>query len=266
MKKCAVINDLSGFGKCSLSAAIPIISCMGSEVHAMPTAVLSNQTAYDSYKCVSMTEHMASFSDEWQKLGVHFDAILTGFVSDEAQLDLIFDFIRRFKESGTLLIVDPVMADNGKLYPCYNAAMCEKIKKLCFEADIITPNLSELSLLADEEYSEDLRCIKRYCKKVADIYRVNRIAVTGYKENNFIYNIIYENGEIKLTGAKQYKGYFSGTGDIFASVITGGILRGDSLYDCASLASRFISDCAVHTESSDGNDGVDFERFLGELI
>ncbi len=136
MKKCAVINDLSGFGKCSLGAAIPIISSMGCEVHPLLTAVLSNQT-----------DSMSSFIQQWKRLGASFDAILTGFVCDENQIDIINAFADEFKDDNTIFVVDPVMADNGSLYDCYTPIMCEKIKSLCYKADVITPNTGELAFI-----------------------------------------------------------------------------------------------------------------------
>lgn len=265
MKKCAVINDLSGFGKCSLTAAIPVISVMGSEVHPLPTAVLSNQTAYDSFKSLSLTEVMPGFINEWKKLKASFDGILTGFVTDTKQIDIINSFIDEFKTEKTLLIVDPVMADNGKLYDGYSMKMCREIKKLCYRADVITPNISELAYIAEEKPSEKLDDLIRYGEKLIS-GGIKKIAVTGYKENGNISNIIFEDGQVRLVTSKEKGGYFSGTGDIFASVVTGGLLRGMNLYESGVLASRFLEKVIINTEVENHNDGVEFEKYLGELI
>ena len=261
MNKCAVINDLSGFGKCSLSAAIPIISSMGCEVHPLPTAVLSNQTAYDSYDIVSLTDSMNGFIEQWKKLGVSFDAILTGFVCDEKQLDIISRFADDFKEENTLLIVDPVMADNGALYDCYTMSMCEKIKKLCYKADVITPNIAELAVIAEKPYSENIDDIKRYCSKLIN-NGIKSIAVTGLKNGSEISNLIYDIKGCEVLTGELSGGYFSGTGDIFASIIAGGLMRGLSLAESAKLATEFISISAADTEKSSGNAGVNFEKHL----
>ncbi len=261
MKKCAVINDLSGFGKCSLGVAMPIISVMGSEVHPLPTAVLSNQTAYDSYDIVHLTDHMNGFIEQWKKLGVSFDAILTGFVSDERQLDIISHFADEFKNDNNLLIVDPIMADNGSLYDGYTPAMCEKIKKLCYMADVITPNIAELAFIAEEPYSENLNDIKKYGNKLLD-NGIKSIVVTGYKNDDEISNIVFDKNDCKISTGKLNGGYFSGTGDIFASIITGGLLKGMSLSASSDLATKFISTCAFDTTVDNANDGVNFERFL----
>ncbi|MGN0522027.1 MAG: PfkB family carbohydrate kinase, partial [Eubacterium sp.] len=177
-KKCAVINDISGFGKCSLTAAIPIISAMGVEVHPLATAVLSNQTAYDSYASFSLTDTMLPFIDEWKKLNVSFDSILTGFVTDEKQLDIIGKFIDTFNNDNTLTVVDPVMADNGALYDGYSVEMCDKIRILSKKADVITPNICELAILAKEKYSNDYETIVKYAKKLLN-EGIKNIVVTG---------------------------------------------------------------------------------------
>lgn len=261
MKSCAVINDLSGFGKCSLGVAIPIISAMGCEVHSLPTAVLSNQTGYDSYDIVSLTDSMSRFINHWKRLGASFNAILTGFVSDEKQLDIISGFADDFKNSDTLIIVDPVMADNGALYDCFTMSMCEKIKKLCYKADVITPNIAELALIAEEPYSENCDEIKKYCAKLIN-KGIKSIVVTGLKSDDKISNIVYDSTGCEIITGKLSGGYFSGTGDIFSSIVTGGLMRGLSLSESAKLAADFISMCAADTEGRSGNDGVNFEKFL----
>ncbi|MDE5974405.1 MAG: pyridoxamine kinase [Eubacterium sp.] len=261
MKKCAVINDLSGFGKCSLGAAIPIISSMGCEVHPLPTAVLSNQTAYDSYDIVSLTDSMGRFIEQWKKLGASFDAILTGFVCDEKQIDIINAFADDFKADNTIFVVDPVMADNGSLYDCYTSVMCEKIKRLCYKADVITPNTAELAFIAEEPYSENIDDIKAYCLKLIN-NGIKNIVVTGLKKGDKISNVVYDRSRYTVIAGSLSGGYFSGTGDIFASIITGGLMRGLSVVKSAELATNFISTCACDSKSSSGNDGVNFEKFL----
>lgn len=265
MKKCAVINDLSGFGKCSLSVAIPIISVMGSEVHPMPCAVLSNQTAYDTYEIESLTGAMPRFISQWKKLDVQFDAIMTGFVSEEKQLDIINDFVDTFKGDNTIVLVDPVMADNGALYNGYTPSMCLKIKELCKKADIITPNVAELAVLADKPYSTNLDDIKSYAALLQSDGS-SKIVVTGYKENDTISNLAFDGDIFEMSPSRLCGGYYSGTGDITASVIMGGVLRGMSLADATCLASAFTEKSILATKSTNANDGVDFERFLGDLL
>ncbi len=265
MKKCAVINDLSGFGKCSLTASIPILSAMGAEAHPLPTAVLSNQTAYDSYKSLSLTSVLPDFISEWKKLGVSFDGILTGFVTDKEQVDIISGFIDDFKREGTIVLVDPVMADNGSLYDGYTREMCDKIKALCYKADIITPNIAELAFIAGEEYSEKYDDLISYGKKLVS-NGIKNIVVTGYKEGDTISNIVFDGVQVRKVTSKRIGGYFSGTGDITASIIMGGVLRGISITAAAALASAFISKAIENTSCTNHNDGIEFEKFLEDLI
>lgn len=273
MKKCAVINDLSGFGKCSLTAAIPIMSAMGVEVHPLLTAVLSNQTAYESFKSLSLTDTMKPFIEEWKKLGAKFDGILTGFVTDKAQLEIISDFIDAFKDENTLVVADPIMADNGALYDGYDMQMCDVIRDFCFKADVITPNTTELAILAhkgnpdvlNENWVNDYSNIE---KSLNMLYKngLSKIVVTGYKENGAISNIIFDNGKISKVTNEKVGGYFSGTGDVFSAVLTGSLLNGKSLVEACKFAGEFITNTIKVTDVSDGNDGIAFEKTIGELI
>ena len=159
MKKIAVIQDLSGLGKCSLTAAIPVISVMGVQAVPLPTAVLSNQTGYPSYYCDNYTEHMEQIMDEWEKRGFSPDGIYTGFLADEEQADKILDFLRRFRKEKTVVLVDPVMGDNGGAYGIYTEGLRERMVQLVRSAQVITPNLTEALLLlyGKEEMEKDMQ-------------------------------------------------------------------------------------------------------------
>ena len=150
-KKIAVINDLSGFGKCSLTAAISAVAAMGVQPCPLPTAVLSAQTGYSSYYCDDYTDRMGNITEEWRKMDVHFDGIYTGFLSGEHQIRKVLDFIDIFYEDDTFLLVDPVMGDNGSRYPVFTSRMEAEMKALTERADIITPNLTELCLLTGRD-------------------------------------------------------------------------------------------------------------------
>lgn len=265
MKKCAIINDLSGFGKCSLTASLPIISAMGVEAHPLPTAVLSNQTAYESFKSLSLTDCMKPFYEEWKKLNAHFDSILTGFVTDIKQLEIINSFIDEFKEKNTILVVDPIMADNGKLYDGYNNEMCKKIIQLCYRADVITPNIAELAYIADEKYSTSFDDIKAYGQKLIS-NGIRNIVVTGYVCDDTISNIVFENGEVITVSAKKHGGYFSGTGDILSAIVCAGVTKGMTLYESTKLATDFIEMAVLDTQCDTSNDGVNFELNLKMLM
>lgn len=273
MKKCAVINDLSGYGKCSLTASIPILSAMGVEVHPLLTAVLSNQTAYESFKSHSLTDTMKPFIEEWKKLGASFDAILTGFVADRKQLEIITSFVTDFKSENTLYIADPVMADNGMLYDGYDNEMCAKMRELCYYADLITPNTTELAILADvgDDKAFSQEWVNEYDNIVRSAYILREkgmkdIAVTGFHEGDLISNIVFQDDNIYKISSKKTGGYYSGTGDIFSSVLTGAILNGKTLYDSVKLAGDYISNTIKVTDTDCADDGIAFEKTLKELI
>lgn len=257
MKKCAVFNDISGFGKCSLCVAIPILSAMQIEVHPMPTAVLSNQTAYGSFACADLTDVFPSFINQWKKLNVGFDGILTGYFSSAKQIREARDYIT---ETGCpLTVVDPVLGDNGSLYEGFDSEICAEMKKLALCADIITPNTTELFCLSGEDETE--RAAYALINQ-----GTHAVVVTGVEKNGKIGCRVFTGDGNKSFYSEKTGGYFSGTGDIFSSVLTGRVLCGDSVFEAAEFATRFISDVIKNTDESDPENGVDFEKKLGELI
>ncbi len=275
MKRIAVIGDISGFGKCSLTASIPVISSLGVECCPLPTAVLSAQTGYPSYHFVDLTNEFTSYTNEWKKMGYTFDGILTGYIASERQADLILDFIRDFKTESTSLVVDPVMADDGKIYGTYSSALCRKVKEITLLADIITPNLTEACILANENYEEISSQSEsaNYLNLVAEIgkklltKRVKSVIVTGVRYKGEIYNILCEENEISLSKSKIFGGSYSGTGDLFASVISAKTVLGVPLKKAINTASFFLEKSIESTyfEGTNRNDGVNFELFLEEL-
>lgn len=255
MKKCAVINDLSGFGKCSLCAGISVLSVLGAEAHPLPTAVLSAQTGYSSYLKIDLTEYMPSIFEEWKKMGVSFDGILTGYFSDEKQVDVVMDFA---KASDALLLVDPVMGDSGEMYKGFSDSLCSKIKSLALMADIVTPNVTELYLLTGEQNIE----------KAAGILLesgIKTVIVTGIKKDNLIGNAVFEKGCRKEYFSACHKGSFSGTGDILSAAVMGKILAGSDAFSAVEAAAEFIALAIRDTDTENRNDGIAFEKFLYRL-
>ena len=256
MKKCALINDLSSFGKCSLGVGIPIISVLGIEAHPMPTAVLSAQTGYSSYEKVDLTEYMPLFFNEWNKQGFTFDGILTGYFSEEKQIDAVMDFAKR---SNAVLLADPVMGDDGQRYDGFTDALCEKINTLALSADIITPNVTELYLLTGE----------RDVQKGAEILLSNgvkSVVVTGIKKDNKIGNAVFEKDRYEEFYSDYSKnGSYSGTGDMLASIVMGKILSGSDVFNAVKTATEFISLVIQNSDIQNRNDGVDFEKYLYTL-
>ena len=245
MKKIAVIQDLSGLGKCSLTAAIPVISVMGVQAVPLPTAVLSNQTGYPSYYCDNYTEHMEQIMDEWEKRGFSPDGIYTGFLADEEQADKILDFLRRFRKEKTMVLVDPVMGDNGSAYGIYTEGLRERMVQLVRSAQVITPNLTEaLLLLYGKEEME-----KRYAglmeldgEKAAVITGIEYVKeqkaapalISDRNEKNSMQmgNLVVENGQVYWCFAPKTGGSYSGTGDLFAAVLSAGLVKRMSMMTC----------------------------------
>ena len=241
MKKIAVINDLSGLGKCSLTAAIPVISVMGVQACPFPTAVLSNQTGYETYFCEDFTEHMAPYMEEWKKRGFVPDGIYTGFLSDEKQADKILKFIDTFAGEDTLILTDPVMGDDGAVYPIYTEELCSRFRELARRSYVITPNPAVVITGVDHrEEDEPLK----------------------------MGNLVLEKEKCSWVFAGKTGGSYSGTGDLFASVLSAGLVKGYPMENCVNMAVDFISASirdAVE-EGTDRNDGVCFEQQLGRLI
>lgn len=276
MKKVAVINDISGLGRCSLSAALPVISALGAQCCPLPTGVFSAQTGYGRFHHRDLTDEIKPIAESWQDLGASFDAVLTGFITDSRQGAEILELIMLFKSSGALIVVDPVMGDDGKIYPCYDDESVAAVRALAAEADVITPNLTELCLLAgaDAEKAHSLRG-----KALFD--EVFRLSARFASENRTVITTGLDAGEGKIGStvlsdsishvytSQKFGGSFSGTGDIFTSIVTARLACGGDILDAVNLAADFISVCAKDTVERnpdyDRNDGIEFERFLSLL-
>lgn len=285
-KKIAVINDLSGFGKCSLTAAISTIAAMGVQPCPLPTAILSAQTGYPSYFCDDYTDKMDEFRKEWKKMDVRFDGIYTGFMAGGRQIEKVFEFLDDFCGENTFLLADPVMGDNGRKYDMFTAELLSMMKELVRRADIITPNLTELCLLADNDYRmlAEIRDQGSLMETVEQMARSlmkhgqamagpGEVVVTGICFTDQA-DGIQKVGNLAVAGDKTYLSAFpfigesySGTGDLFASVIAGGSARGDALEETIELAGRLI-ELAIQDSAKRNvprNDGVDYEQYLWML-
>ena len=286
MKKIAVIQDLSGLGKCSLTAAIPVISVMGVQAVPLPTAVLSNQTGYPSYYCDDYTEHMEQIMTEWEKRKFSPDGIYTGFLADEEQADKILDFFQRFRTENTMVLVDPVMGDNGRAYGIYTEGLREKMLQLVGNAHVITPNLTEALLLLygkegmEKRYAslleldgrKRLEQIGKIGEQLKKEYGLQAAVITGVESQaelcvHQMGNLVVENAHSSWCFAPKIGGSYSGTGDLFASVLSAGLVKEMSMMSCVELAVNFLSKAIAQTvqEGTDRNDGVCFEAYLGEL-
>ncbi len=267
----AAINDLSGSSRCSLTVAIPVLYAMGIKCCALPTAILSNHTGYSDYFFDDYTDKMPEFAKKWQGQNLRFNAIYTGFLGSEHQIDIVSDFIENFKDADTKLIIDPVMGDDGKIYTTYNDEMCKQMKRLIKNADLITPNLTEACALCDMPYSGEEPegdIIEEILHKLYNMGAKN-IVVTGIKNrrDNTVSNAVYNGEVIKYFTSSINKLNYTGTGDLFASVVCGKIVKGSNVFDAVSFATDYIYKVGEHSVKMglDINEGMCFEKFISEL-
>ena len=264
MKKIAVINDISGFGRCSLTAALPVISSFGVQCCPLVTGVYSNQTGYDSYKSADLTDSMPDFISEWKKLGARFDAIITGFVTSARQGEIISGFIDDFR-GGALVVVDPVMADDGELYDGFDETRINAVKALAEKADIVTPNLHELCILSGRSFSPELT--DGDIREMSESLAADTVITTGIKRDNEVVTAVYSKGEFRTFSAQKRGHGFSGTGDLLASYVTASIVCGDDVFTATEKAARFIEKAieltlAENPETPYRAEGVYFEKLL----
>lgn len=274
LKRVAAIHDISGFGKCSLTVALPIISAAGIEVSVLPTAVLSTHTGgISGFTYRDLTEDIQAISDHWKSLHIEFDAIYTGFLGSFEQLDLVSAFFDTFKTKDNLILVDPVMADNGELYKIFPSEFPAGMRKLCEKADIIVPNLTEAAFLLGEEYNPgpySEKYIEDILKKLSDL-GPEKIVLTGvFFNDEELGAATYDRktGEVAYAFEKRIPGYFHGTGDVFGSALLSAIMNDFSLNESAAIAVRFTTS-AIRKTAEAGTDirfGVNFEQSIPELL
>lgn len=268
-KKLAVINDLSGFGRCSIAVELPIISAMKIQCCFVPTTIFSNHTGFASFFLEDFTDKMRPYMNEWRKLELHFQGICTGFLGSPKQIAIVSDFLRDFKEKDTVVIVDPVMGDYGKMYPTYSMETCLKMRELIPLADIITPNLTEACILAGIPYEEKWSRKKLlWLAQHLSAMGPEKVVITGIIQGEFIANYCYEKGKEPCMFRTVKAGtQRSGTGDIFASIVAADAVNGVPFEQSVKKAGRFIKKCIVKSIEMGIplTDGVCFEEFLHNL-
>ena len=272
--RAAAIHDLSGFGRCSLTVAIPILSAMGVQCCPLPTAFLSTHTGgFQGFTFLDMTEELPRIARHWKSLDLRFQAIYSGFLGSERQIDIVADFIRTFRNRDTIVVVDPVMGDDGRAYQTYTPALCAGMCRLAELADVITPNLTEAAFLLNRDYSALDRSeagLRRLTEELS-LGGTRSVALTGASLEVGKTGAMCFDARTGRTQAVQTDFIvhpLHGTGDVFASVLTGALLRGRSLAEAAEQAVEFIRACAVRTVEQDLplREGVDFEPLLGLLM
>lgn len=269
-KRVAAIHDISGLGRCSLSVIIPVLSAMGVQVCPVPTAVLSAHTGYGEFVMRDLTDYLSPTLEHYKRLGTEFSCIYSGFLATSEQIDHCLEFFRSFPKA--LKVVDPVMGDNGKSYQTYTPELCSRMSELAAVADIITPNLTEAAILLGEDYPDgtlDVAAIRSWLVRLSQLgpeivvitsvpSSAHGICTVGYdKRRSSFWKVVGDYVPIS----------YSGSGDMFASILIGGILQGDSLPIAMDRASTFTQAAIKKTYSygTDWTDGIMFEPQLYRL-
>ena len=270
--KITLINDLSGFGNCSLTAAIPVLSALKHETHPFPTAILSNQTAYESYYMVDCTGHFENFVNEWRKIGEKTDCVYLGFTPSKIMPQKAAALA---EEYGAKFLFDPVLGDDGELYKCFDTSFIQAYREVLPKADFLTPNLTECCLLCGEDFNSIL-CTENaetLTDKISDLAEklqkngAKNVIVTGVKFQNRLFNVcVLESGRFVIECRYRAKAY-SGTGDLFASVFLGYALKGEKYENAVKKAGDFVSECIAYSMKQNirGGHGGDFFPFLKNL-
>lgn len=270
MKRIVTIQDISCIGCCSITVALPIISAMGVECGILPTAVLSNHTMFSEFTCADLSDQIEPISDMWKKENITFDGIYTGYLASKEQCGQIARFIDRFAGEGTLTVVDPAMADNGKLYPAFGSDFPAAMADVCRRADVILPNITEAALLTGMPYQTvyGRQYIREMLERLLEL-GCGTAVLTGVSFEPGRLGVAYldRNGKEFSYFTKRCPQSYHGTGDIYASTVTGGLMRGLDLGEALSLAADHVVACIDATAASEEARwyGAEFETVMPEL-
>lgn len=277
IKKVAAIHDLSGFGRASLTTVIPILSTMGIQVCPVPTAILSTHTSnFTGYSFIDLTDYMEEHIAHWKKLNLGFDCIYSGFLGSPRQIKIVSDFVDHFGHKDNLVVVDPVMGDNGHLYGTMGEEMIVEMRKLVSKADIITPNFTEAAFLLGEKYKETtteeevkdwLVRISEMGPKIIIITSVPDEKINEFEKNMSVIAYNREDDVFWKVSCKYIPVSYPGTGDAYTSVLIGSLLQGDSLPVAIDRAMQFVTQCikASYGFKYPSREGVLLERNLNTL-
>ncbi len=270
-KKIAVIHDLSGYGRCSLTVAIPVISALKVQCCPVPTSILSNHTGFPTCFFDDYTEKMPLYLEQWKKLNLDFDGIFTGFLGSGDQIDIVADMIRDFKTEKTMVIIDPIMGDNGNTYQTYTKEMCSRMKTLVESGNIVTPNLTEACILTGRKYRQTGWTRKELASIAEEIISMgpDSAVITGVREGSFITNVVAQKGlEVKFLRSLKTGNDRPGTGDVFASIIAAQAVKGVPLLQNVKKAARFVKQSILVSDEMNvpTENGVCFEEILSLLI
>ena len=265
----AAIHDLSCFGRCSLTIALPVLSAMGCQCCPLPTALLSAHTGFTGGSFLDLTEEMQRIADHWARIDIHFDGIYSGFLGSAAQIGTVRQFIGRFRGTG-LVVIDPVLGDHGQAYRTCTPELCNGMRRLAESADIITPNLTEASLLLEQSYETIQAIDPAEIVRRLSLEGRRSVVLTGYSTGDGQTGALCfdrADGSIQAVQVQRVPRDFSGTGDLFTSVLTGAMVKGVPLIQATRTAADFVQSCVARTLAAGNTDGegVDFEPLLGTL-
>ena len=275
MKRIATIQDISCFGKCSITVSLPVISAMGVECAIVPTTVLSTHTAgFTGYTVCDISSELLPIAEHWKKEGILLDTLYTGYLANETQINDTIKFIELTRNGSTMIFVDPAMADNGKLYPGFPSEFPSKMIELVKIADVVCPNITEACLLLGKEFKNEGEYDESYIKELVDGFvalGIKKVIITGVKYGDGRHGAMsYDTdcGEYRYLYGENMDCYFHGTGDIFSSVLCGALTKGDNVYSATQKAVDFTIACIKQTLPDRVNHpyGVKFEECLKLLV
>ncbi len=272
MKRIVTVQDISCVGKCSLTVALPIISAMGVETAIIPTAVLSTHTMFQNFTCKDLTDQVEPITAHWKKENLDFDAIYTGYLASVEQIELLKKMFADFKTDKNLIVVDPAMADNGKLYPAFDETFAKKMASLCGKADMILPNITEASFMTGVPYKEnyDEEYVKELLLKLAQL-GAKTVILTGVSFTAGTTGVMgydSESGEFYYYSHEKHAKSYHGTGDIFSSTFVGAKMNDLSWKDAIKVAADYTAECIKVTMDDEKGCwyGVNFEAVIPNLL
>lgn len=269
----AMINDIAGFGRCSTTVSLPVISIMKVQVCPVPTSVLSNHLGFPLCHFDDYTSHMRDYIKVWSELGLTFDGLYCGFLGNEEQIDIVREFVEMFRPP--LFLLDPVMGDHGRSYSSITKTHVQKMKELLPLADIITPNITEACLLTDTPWKDGewtMQELSGLCEKLASLCLKDSVSasivITGIRQGDSLVNFLWDDGVYTTVASPIAGASRPGTGDIFASILAADAVRGETLLTSVQKAANFVGLCIAGSEKAGTpvQEGVVFEKYLAALL
>uniref|UniRef100_UPI003F7E1BDE pyridoxamine kinase n=1 Tax=Waltera acetigignens TaxID=2981769 RepID=UPI003F7E1BDE len=280
----AMINDIAGFGRCSTTVSLPVISVMKVQVCPVPTSVLSNHLGFPLCHFDDYTSHMRDYIKVWNELGLTFDGLYCGFLGNEEQIDIVRGFVEMFRPP--LFLLDPVMGDHGRAYSSITETHVQKMKELLPLADIITPNITEACLLTGTPWKDGewtMQELSGLCERLADICQQESVSsgeasvgtvssasivITGIRQGDSLVNFLWDDGVYTTVSTPIAGASRPGTGDIFASILAADAVRGETLLTSVQKAANFVGLCITGSEKAGTpvQEGVVFEKYLAALL